>query len=133
MNDAELASLAKEAATHSYSPFSRVSVGAALEMSDGSIYQGCNIENTSFSLTICAERTAIFKAVSEGVKQIRRVAVWSDTGLHLFPCGACLQVLAEFIEPEGKVILVRKDGDRKVLPFKELLPHDLTDLRDHMK
>ncbi len=131
MTSEELARVAREAGQYSYSPYSKVKVGCALEANDGTIFTGCNVENASFSLTICAERTAIFKGVSEGLRGVKRVAVWSDTGLFLYPCGACLQVLAEWME-EGDVILVHKDGATKSVPLSELIPHNLSDLKDHL-
>ncbi len=131
MTSDELAQLACQAGSKSYSPYSNVKVGCALEASDGTIYTGCNVENASFSLTICAERTAVFKGVSEGLERIKRLAVWSDTGLFLYPCGACLQVLSEWMD-EGEVILVRKDGATKSVPLSELIPHNLSDLKDHL-
>ena len=87
---------AKEASKNSYSPFSRFAVGAAVMTTNGKIYQGCNVENSSFGLTNCAERTAIFKAVSEGEREILAVAIYSPNSDSCYPCGACRQVLYEF-------------------------------------
>ena len=92
----ELMNNAKEAAKNSYSPFSRFAVGAAVITPNGKIYKGCNIENSSFGLTNCAERTAIFKAVSEGEREILAVAIYSPNTDSCYPCGACRQVLFEF-------------------------------------
>ncbi len=131
MSVEELARLAREAGQGSYSPYSKVKVGCALEASDGTIHTGCNIENASFSLTVCAERTALFKGISEGLTRVSRLAVWSNTGLHLYPCGACLQVISEWMD-DGDVILVREDGATKVVQLRELFPHNLSDLRDHL-
>jgi len=125
--------LAREAARRSYSPYSRVEVGCALETDDGGVYLGANIENASFSLTMCAERVALFKAVSEGARAVRRVVIWSNTGFFLPPCGACLQALSEWVAPNAEVVLVRSDGECRTVPFRELLPMDLKGLQDHLK
>jgi cytidine deaminase len=124
---------AREAARRSYSPYSHVEVGCALETDGGALYAGANIENASFSLTMCAERVALFKAVSEGASAVRRVFIWSNTGFFLPPCGACLQVLSEWMTPDGEVVLVRSDGERMTVPFRELFPMDLARLRSHLK
>ena len=94
---------AKEAAKTSYSPFSKFAVGAAVMMSNGQIYTGCNIENSSFGMTICAERCAIFKAVSEGQKEILAVAIYSPNADDCYPCGACRQVMYEF-QGENEIV-----------------------------
>ncbi|MFH1278844.1 MAG: cytidine deaminase [Candidatus Eisenbacteria bacterium] len=133
MTTEELAKAAREAAERSYSPYSNVAVGCALETADGALFTGCNVENASFSLTLCAERVALFKAVSEGHAEVRRAAIWSDTGFFLPPCGACLQVLSEWMAGDGEVILVREDGETKTLSFRDLVPMDLSQLRDHLK
>lgn len=109
MTNGELFSMAVKAAGNSYSPYSEFSVGAALLAADGRIFTGCNIENASFSLTNCAERTAVFKAVSEGVKDFRAIAVAGgsdgDFSKRCVPCGACLQVLSEFCGDDFVIIL----------------------------
>jgi cytidine deaminase len=133
MEPDELARRAREAAMRSYSPYSRVEVGCALETESGEVFLGSNVENASFSLTICAERVALFKAVSEGARGVRRVVIWSNTGFFLPPCGACLQVLSEWMDPRGEVMLVRSDGERKAMSFSDLLPMDLARLRDHLR
>ncbi len=129
----ELAERARKAADRSYSPYSGIRVGCALETGTGEIFTGCNVENASFSLTLCAERVAVFKMVSEGAAGVKRIAIWSDTGFFLPPCGACLQVLSEWMSNGGEVILVREDGETKVISWHDLLPMDLTNLRDHLK
>jgi cytidine deaminase len=100
MTDKELLAAAVKAAENSYSPYSHFRVGAALMAENGKVYTGCNIENASYSLTICAERTAVFKAVSEGVTKFKAIAIAgssdSDFSKPCPPCGACLQVLSEF-------------------------------------
>ena len=112
MNDNELLKLAEEAAKNSYSCYSGFRVGAALLAEDGSVFTGCNIENASFSLTNCAERTAVFKAVSEGRRSFKAIAVVGssdeDFSKPCIPCGACLQVLNEFCTSDLKVILSDK-------------------------
>ena len=102
-----------------YSPYSHFGVGAALVCEDGSIYEGCNIENASYGLTNCAERTAIFKAVSEGYTKFKALAVVADTG-PCAPCGACRQVISEFEIPQ--IILANLKGNYRVVSLDELLP-----------
>lgn len=110
---------AKEAQKNAYTPFSRFRVGAALLTTDNRITLGCNIENASYGLTVCAERVAVFKAVSEGYKKFKAMAVvTSDCS---YPCGACLQVLAEF-SPNITVILSNGKNKMKTLKLKDLLP-----------
>lgn len=92
----QLMDFAKEASKKSYSPFSRFAVGAAVLAKSGKIYTGCNVENSSFGMTICAERCAIFKAVSEGEREILAVAIYSPNADDCNPCGACRQVMYEF-------------------------------------
>lgn len=109
MTNAELLELAKEAAKNSYSKYSGFSVGAALLTEDGKVFKGCNIENGSYSLTICAERTAIFKAVSEGHTKFRAIAIVGsadgDFSAPCYPCGACLQVMSEFCGDDFRIVL----------------------------
>lgn len=109
MTDKELFGAAVKAAENSYSPYSRFRVGAALMSADGRIFTGCNIENASYSLTNCAERTALFKAVSEGVTAFKAIAIAgsasNDFTKPCAPCGACLQALSEFCGDELVVIL----------------------------
>lgn len=109
MTNGELFSIAVKAAEKSHSKYSGFSVGAALLTADGQIFTGCNIENASYSLTICAERTAVFKAVSEGVTDFKAIAVAgsadSDFSKPCVPCGACLQVLSEFCDDDFVIVL----------------------------
>lgn len=117
--DQQLISLAKNAMQQSYSPYSSFPVGAALHTTDGRIFTGCNIENASFGLTNCAERTAVFKAVSEGAKSFDTIAIASEHGIP-WPCGACRQVLNEFA-PHLRV-LVTWDNHTEEKKLSELLP-----------
>ena len=104
----------------SYSPYSHFGVGAALLCEDSTIYEGCNIENASYGLTNCAERTAIFKAVSEGYTKFKALAVVADTEGPCSPCGACRQVISEFEIPY--IIMANLKGDYTVVELDELLP-----------
>ncbi len=111
---------AKTAAKNAYAPFSKFKVGAAVLTARGSIFSGCNIENSSFGLTICAERVAVFKAVSLGQREVRAVLVYADTAKLTPPCGACLQVVNEFSEnPE---IVLTNGHSTKTYRLKDLLP-----------
>lgn len=121
---------AKQARERAYTPYSNFPVGAALLTSDGKIYVGCNIENASYGLSNCAERTAIFKAVSEGEEDIEAIAVVADTPRPVPPCGSCRQVIAEF-NPKMQVILGNLKGDTLEDTIDNLLPGAFTneDLR----
>jgi len=116
----ELIEAAEAALKYSYSPYSHYRVGAAVKTTDGKIFDGCNIENASYSLTICAERVAIFKAVSEG-KSITEIAVVVDDKHMPSPCGACRQVISE-LAPEAVLHLATKNGQYQHYTIKELLP-----------
>lgn len=105
-----LINAAKEAMERSYSPYSQFKVGAAVLADDGKIYKGCNIENSSYGATICAERTAISKAVSEGAGSVIKIAIVSSSGEHTFPCGICRQVLVEFAGDNTVVLLEGEKG-----------------------
>lgn len=113
---------AREASARSYSPYSGFSVGAAVLTAKGNVYGGTNIENASYGATVCAERVAILKAVSEGERKIVAIAVHADAAEVAVPCGMCLQVLSEFAEGDIPVILSGKGGTR---PYRlsDLLPH----------
>lgn len=110
------------ASKQAHVPYSHFHVGAALLTTDGKIYRGCNIENASYGLTNCAERTAIFKAISEGDKQFSAIAVVGDTDGPISPCGACRQVLAEFCDDHTQIILANLKGDFVITNINEILP-----------
>lgn len=121
VQSAELIRAATEARQHAYCPYSGYAVGAALLCQNGKIYKGANIENAVYPLGNCAERTAIFKAVSEGERSFAAIALVTENGGS--PCGACRQVLAEF-GPQIQVIIATTDGTiRQVLSVSDLLPH----------
>lgn len=113
---------AKEGRRCAYAPFSNFAVGAAVLTENHKIYRGCNIENASFGLSNCAERTAIFKAISEGEHIIKAIAVIADTLKPVAPCGACRQVLAEFCDANTKIYLANLHGDTEEWTMDELLP-----------
>ena len=119
----ELMNNAKEASKNSYSPFSRFAVGAAVITPSGKIYRGCNVENSSFGLTNCAERTAIFKAVSEGEREILAVAIYSPNSDSCYPCGACRQVLYEFQSDDYEIDVVTENlGVLEIQKLSYFLP-----------
>jgi cytidine deaminase len=112
---------ALEARIQAHAPFSKFHVGAAVQDIAGRIYTGCNIENASYGLTICAERVAIFKAISEGARKFARVAVAADTDMLTPPCGACRQILWEFCG-DVEITLVNPRGKTETLRLKDLFP-----------
>ena len=122
MTDAELMTMAREAAKKAYIPYSHFPVGAALECADGSIFTGCNVENAAYGPTICAERTAIVKAVSEGHRDFVRIAIAGTSEDFCVPCGTCRQVMMEFA-PGLEVICLNSKGESKKFALKELLPY----------
>lgn len=122
----ELVKTAIKARELAYVPYSNFKVGAAIEMEDGSIYTGCNIENASYGATNCAERTAIFKAISEGHRIIKKIAVVGDMSAYTSPCGICRQVIAEFADKDIKIILVKNEEEFQVKTLEEILPGAFT-------
>lgn len=120
MDDKALVELAKKARANAYAPYSGFSVGAAVLAADGRVFSGCNIENASYGLTNCAERTAIFSAVAAGARELAALAVVADGELPCSPCGACRQVIAEFAVE--RIILANLAGKRRVVTKEELLP-----------
>ena len=123
-----LIDLAVKTSENAYVPYSHFPIGAVLVTAEGKIYTGVNVENASFGLTNCGERTAIFKAVSEGERLFKELIIYGQTEKPVSPCGACRQVMAEFFEPDLPVTLVAKDKSTVVMTVKELLPYSFTDL-----
>lgn len=130
MTKEELARKAVEAMGHAYAPYSGYLVGAALLTADGTVYQGCNIENASFTPTVCAERTAFFKAIYDGKQNFRAIAVVGGKGGTVTgffpPCGVCRQVMREFCRDDFEVYLVGKDNEIKALTLKDILPYSFS-------
>lgn len=126
MTDKELILLAKKAAEKAYAPYSGFTVGAALLTKEGKVYSGCNIENAAYSPTNCAERTAFFKAVSEGEREFSAIGIVGGKKLDFSefcpPCGVCRQVMSEFCDGDFRIILGKNDEDYKVFTLSELLP-----------
>jgi cytidine deaminase len=116
-----LTQAALDARKHAHAPFSNFNVGAALEDADGRIHTGCNVENATYGLTLCAERVAVFKAISEGARKFTRVAVAADTDVLTPPCGACRQILWEFCG-DVELVLVNPRGKTETFRLKDLFP-----------
>ena len=112
---------ARAVRANAYAPYSRYRVGAAVMVRDGRIFTGCNVENATYGLTLCAERVAVFKAISEGVRQFRRVAVAADTDTLTPPCGACRQILWEFCG-DVELVLANPHGKTETIRLKDLFP-----------
>ncbi|QPI67113.1 cytidine deaminase [Exiguobacterium sp. PBE] len=119
----ELVHKAIEARKRAYTPYSKFKVGAVVIDTSGNEITGCNVENASYGLSMCAERTAIFKAVSEGSDAIETVVVVGDTEGPISPCGACRQVISEFAGEDFTLILANLNGDTKVMTKEEMLPY----------
>ena len=135
MTSMELMDRARQAMTHSYSPYSGFTVGAALLCRDGTVYEGCNIENASYSPTVCAERTAFFKAVYEGHRDFTAIAVCGGregkiTGFFP-PCGVCRQVMGEFCSPDFKIYMIGPEKTFREVTLQELLPFSFSG-KEHM-
>ena len=130
MTNEEIKSLIKKALdmrNYSYTPYSHYNVGAALLSADGKVYTGCNIENASFTPTNCAERTAFFKAVSEGVKEFKAIAICGGAeGAEVLddcsPCGVCRQVMSEFCDDDFVIIIAKSEDEYKVYTLPQMLP-----------
>lgn len=122
ITDAELIELANQARQRAYAPYSGFHVGAALIDDQGRVFTGCNIENASYGATNCAERTAIFKAVSEGARQIRKLAVVCDQETPCVPCGICRQIIAEFAAADFELLAADPSGHFKRYSQEALLP-----------
>jgi len=119
--DRELINLAVAAKENSYSPYSEFPVGAAIECADGTVFQGCNVENAAFGSTICAEAVALTSAITAGHREFTRIATSSDGATYCMPCGNCRQMLGEFA-PDIEVLASRADGRYVSYPLSELLP-----------
>ncbi|MFZ3373826.1 MAG: cytidine deaminase [Desulfitobacteriaceae bacterium] len=117
----ELISQARQASEQAYAPYSHYPVGAAAYFSSGKIYTGCNVENASYGLTICAERNAIFQAIAKGEQQLESIAIYVPQKVFPSPCGACRQVMREFAL-NCSVILINGQGETKVTKLSQLLP-----------
>lgn len=124
MDNSELVNIAKEAMKNAYVPYSNFKVGAALLTEEGRVFKGCNIENASFGGTNCAERTALFKAISEGFKKFKKIAIISDSDDYTYPCGICRQVLIEHGNMD--VVVAKNNGEYRVHKLTELLPYGFT-------
>ncbi len=120
--ESDLLTAAERARNHAHAPYSHFQVGAAVETAQGKIYSGCNVENATYGLTVCAERVAIWKAISEGETEFRRLAIVADTGELTPPCGACRQVIWEFCS-DVEIILTNPAGKRASYRMKDLLPY----------
>ena len=117
----KLLEAALEARKNAHAPFSHFQVGAAIESADGRIFTGCNVENATYGLTVCAERVAVFKAISEGARKFTRIAVAADTETLTPPCGACRQILWEFCG-DAELTLVNLQGKTETFRLKDLFP-----------
>jgi len=127
MNNSDLIKIASEIRSKAYCPYAGFAVGAALLCSDGSVYTGCNIENSAFSPTVCAERTAFFKAVSDGKTDFVKIAVVGgnaekDPENYCPPCGVCRQVMKEFCSADFEIIIAKNPDEYKLKKLSELLP-----------
>lgn len=117
---------AKIVRENAYAPYSTFKVGVALEAKSGIVYTGCNIENSSYSLTCCAERVAIFQAIAQGEREFNKMVVIGDTEEPIRPCGACRQVMNEFFNDDVTIILTNLKGDFEVTSISQLLPASFT-------
>ena len=122
MTDKDLVELAFTMLDKAYMPYSHFPVGAALEGADGSVHTGCNVENAAYGSCICAERTALVKAVSEGCRTFKRIAVVGNSADYCWPCGSCRQMLYEFA-PDLEVLVANRDHDFVKYTLRQLLPH----------
>ena len=125
----QLVTQAIEVAGRAYAPYSRFQVGAVLVGKEGRIFAGCNVENISFGLTICAERNAVFAAVAAGCREFAKIVIVADTEVPASPCGACRQVLAEF-NPDLELVLSNFRGSRETFRLSELLPRPCAGILD---
>ena len=123
---AELMTAALAARENAHAPYSKFQVGAALEAEDGRVFTGCNIESSSYGLTVCAERVALFKAISEGVRSFRRIAIAADSPQLTPPCGACRQVLRDHCD-DLELILCNSRGESRTVTLSDLFPDPFHD------
>lgn len=124
LTNVELVEFARAAREQAHAPFSKFRVGAALESRSGRIFTGCNVENSSYGLSMCAERVALFKAISEGEREFTRIAVIADTPerMPVRPCGACRQVISDLMGADAEVVMSNLRGELEAHPVSELLP-----------
>ena len=127
-----LIDIAWQTRENAYAPYSHFQVGAAVQSVDGSIYGGCNIENVSYGLTNCAERTAMFQAIANGVKELKRMVICADTPEPIAPCGACRQVMVE-LGPQMEVLLINKNGKQILTAVKNLMPYSFSDFPQNVE
>ncbi len=118
----ELLEKAKTASKYSYSPYSKFAVGACILTANDKTYCGCNFENSSYGMTICAERNAIGTAIADGEREIKAVAIYSPNSKHCYPCGACRQVMSEFKSQDGVDIILEGDDGIEIFKLADLLP-----------
>lgn len=118
----ELLEKAKQASEKAYAPYSKFKVGACVLTENDKVYTGCNFENSSFGLTICAERNAIGSAVADGERKIKAVAIYSPNTKHCYPCGACRQVMCEFVSDQGLNIITEAEEGLDIKNFNEIFP-----------
>jgi len=123
MDPNKLLFVAKKAMERAYAPYSNYKVGAALVCDDGTVFKGCNIENASYGLTNCAERTAVFSAIAAGKRKFKAIAIAASGEATPFPCGACRQVLAEFCDPDFSIYVASDADTYETTTLDELLPH----------
>lgn len=121
--DERLVQTAIEALGHAHAPYSRFAVGAALRTDTGAVFSGCNVENASYGMTVCAERNAIAAMVAAGGRRIHELVVVTDTPEPVTPCGACRQVIAEFANPDTRIVCTTTGGEQRSFMLGELLPH----------
>lgn len=131
MDYSKLISKALEAREFAYVPYSKFKVGAAVLTEDGNVYTGCNVENVSYGATNCAERTAVFKAVSEGHRKIKAIAIVGSSEEYTYPCGICRQVISEFAQEDTKIIVAKNERKYTVTKLEEILPNAF--LKKHLE
>lgn len=119
----KLINCALDSRNKAYTPYSNFKVGASVLTESGKIYGGCNIENASYTPTVCAERVAIFKAIYDGESKIKKIAVVAKENSFTYPCGVCRQVIREFCSNDCEIIIVKNEQEYKIIKFSELLPY----------